>query len=102
GCAASVRCEVRARWLAGGAQGQWCEVRLEPCRARQCRKARGQPRTASPHVLAALRALKRLEGAGQTLRHAVTVLAVVAPDWLPQSSPPDGLPQSSPPDGLDR
>jgi transposase len=33
-------------------------------------------------VLAAVRALNRLECVGETLRHALNVLAVVVPDWL--------------------
>ena len=33
-------------------------------------------------MLAAVRALTRLEGVGETLRHTLNVLAEVAPDWL--------------------
>jgi transposase len=33
-------------------------------------------------VLAAIHTLSRLEGVGETLRHALNVLAEVAPSWL--------------------
>jgi hypothetical protein len=51
------------------------------CRDRQLIKARGRQRTDSTHVLAAVRALNRLEVVGETMRHALTTLAVVAPEW---------------------
>jgi hypothetical protein len=38
--------------------------------------------TWSTHVLAAVVTLNRLECVGETLRHALNVLATVAPDWL--------------------
>ena len=45
-------------------------------------KARGRQRTDSTHVLAAVRVLNRLERVGETMRHALNILAEVAPDWL--------------------
>jgi hypothetical protein len=51
-------------------------------------KTRGRQRTDSTHVLAAVRALNRLVFVGETLRHALNVLAVSAPGWLkPQLEP---------------
>jgi len=44
--------------------------------------ARGKQRTDSTHVLAAIRTLRRLECVGETMRHALPVLAEVAPSWL--------------------
>jgi transposase len=44
-------------------------------------------RTDSAHVLAAIRVLNRLELVGETLRHALNSLAVVAPDWLRAHAP---------------
>ena len=38
--------------------------------------------TFSPHVLAAIQTLNRLECVGEILRHARNVLATAAPDWL--------------------
>ena len=43
-------------------------------------KARGRQRTDSTYVLAAVRAVNRLESVGETLN----ALASVAPDWLVQ------------------
>ena len=45
-------------------------------------KPRGKQRTDSTHVLAAVRALNRLECVGETLRQALNMLALVAPGWL--------------------
>src|SRR5215813_15645050 len=51
----------------------------------RCRvKAGGRARTDSTHVVAAIRALNRLECVGKTLRAALNDLAIVAPDWLRQ------------------
>src|SRR5215475_15696812 len=56
-------------------------------RAQGLLKAKGRQRTDSPHVLAALQTLNRLECVGETLRHALNVLATAAPDWLPSWVP---------------
>src|SRR5918998_1342912 len=45
-------------------------------------KAKGRQRTDSTHVLAAIQVLNRLECIGETLRHALNILATAAPDWL--------------------
>jgi transposase len=55
---------------------------LEQFRERGWIKARGKQRTDSTHVLAAIRTLRRLECVGETMRHALDVLAEVAPGWL--------------------
>jgi len=55
---------------------------LDLCRERGWIKARGKQRTDSTHVLAAIRTLRRLECVGETMRHALNVLAEVAPSWL--------------------
>src|SRR4051794_1342114 len=52
-------------------------------------KARGCQRTDSTHVLAAVRALNRLELLAETLRAALNAIAVVAPDWLRTLAPPE-------------
>jgi transposase len=74
--------EFRARLVQGGAAQRLLDVLLEQCKARGWLKARGRQRTDSTHVLAAVRALNRLECVGETLRHTLNVLAEVAPDWL--------------------
>ncbi len=58
------------------------ETLLSLLREQGLLKARGKQRTDSTHVLAAIRMLNRLECVGETLRHALNVLATVAPDWL--------------------
>ena len=79
---ASVLCEFRARLVMGGGEQQLLDLMLERFRARGLLKARGRQRTDSTHVLAAVRALNRLQCAGETLRHALNALAAAAPDWL--------------------
>ena len=85
----SLLSEFRARLLAGGAEAQLLHALLELCKDRGWLKARGRQRTDSTHVLAAIRDLNRLECAGETLRHALNVLAEVAPDWLLAHTPPE-------------
>jgi transposase len=58
-------------------------------KARGWLRARGQQRTDSTHVLAAIRTLNRLESVGETLRAALNSLAIVAPDWLLTQITPD-------------
>ena len=45
-------------------------------------KSRGKQRTDSTHIEASIRKLNRLELVGETLRHALNQLALVAPQWL--------------------
>ncbi len=79
---ASVLSEFRARLVASEAEGLLLETLVTWCRDRQIIKARGRQRTDSTHVLAAVRALNRVELVGETLRHALNSLAVAAPAWL--------------------
>jgi transposase len=57
----SVLREVRDRLLTGSAEELLLDKLLERCRTLGLLKARGQQRMDSPHVLAALRVLSRLE-----------------------------------------
>jgi len=77
-----VLCEFRCRLAEGEAAWLLFEAVVAWARTRQLRKARGRQRTDSTHVLAAVRALNRLEVVGETLRHALDSLAVAAPAWL--------------------
>src|SRR5262245_60557164 len=79
---ASVLSEFRARLVAGDAALSLLDALLARCRAAGLLRARGRQRTDSTHVLAAVRVLNRLAGAGETLRHALNALATVAPEWL--------------------
>jgi transposase len=86
---ASVLSEFRGRLLAGSAEFLLFDTLLTRCRDRQLVRARGRQRTDSTHILAAVRALNRIEVVGETRRHALNRLAVVAPEWLRAVSPPD-------------
>src|SRR5262249_1669625 len=78
----TVLSEFRTRVVAGGAEQRLLDIVLEQARPRGWLKTRGKQRTDSTHVLAAVRALTRLECVGETLRHTLNVLAEVAPGWL--------------------
>jgi transposase len=78
----SVLSEFRDRLLAGEAEVLLLSALLDQGQAVGVLKARGRQRTDSTRVLAAIHALNRLENVGETLRHALDVLATVAPDWL--------------------
>jgi transposase len=78
----SVLSEFRGRLLTHEAERRLFDRLLSLCRERGWIKARGKQRTDSTHVLAAIRTLRRLECVGETMRHALNVLAEVAPDWL--------------------
>src|SRR3954470_11658911 len=80
----SVLCEFRARLVAGRLEQALLDAMLAQLRERGLLKARGRQRTDSTHVLAAVRAVSRLESVGETLRAALNALATVAPDWLVQ------------------
>jgi len=86
---ASVLCEVRARLVTGGAEWLLFETLLTWAHDRQLLRGRGRQRTDSPHILAAVRALNRLEVVGETLRHALDSLAVAASAWLRAVCRPD-------------
>jgi transposase len=78
----TVLCEFRSRLIASSREQTMLDRLLEQCRERKWLKARGRQRTDSTHVLARVRAINRLECVGETIRHALNSLAVVAPDWL--------------------
>ena len=83
----SVLSEFRDRLLAGSAEELLLDKLLERCRALGLLTARGQQRTDSTHVLAAIRVLNRLELVAETLRAALNAVATVAPDWLQALTP---------------
>src|SRR5262245_6887772 len=83
----SVLSEFRDRLLAGSAEELLLDKLLERCQGLGLLKARGQQRTDSTHVLAAIRVLNRLELVAETLRAALNAVATVAPDWLQAVTP---------------
>lgn len=84
----SVLSEFRARLLTDDAERLLFDAVLELFREQGLLKARGKQRSDSTHVLAAIRTLHRLENVGETLRHALNQLAVLAPAWLRQVADP--------------
>ena len=84
----TVLSEFRTRLITAQAECLVFERLLRLCQDKGWLKARTRQRTDSTHVLAAIRAVTRLECVGETLRAALNALAVAAPDWLrPQSQP---------------
>jgi transposase len=84
----SVLSEFRSRLVQGSLEQALLDTLLTRCQERGWLKARGRQRTDSTHVLGAVKALNQLELVGETLRHALNVLATVAPEWLkPQVQP---------------
>ena len=84
----SVLSEFRSRLIAGAADTLLLDTLLAWCRDHKLIVTRGRQRTDSTHILAAVRALNRIELVGETMRHALNDLAIVAPDWLRLVSQP--------------
>jgi transposase len=78
---ASVLSECRGRLIAGAAESLLFDTLSTWWRNRQLVNARGRQRTDATPILAAARALNRLDVVGETMRHALNTLAVVAPEW---------------------
>ena len=85
----SVLCEFRARLVAGGMEQRVLDAVLEASAAAGLLKPGGRQRSDSTHVLAAVRDLNRLEFLTETVRAALNVLAVAAPDWLTENIEPE-------------
>src|ERR671931_1708281 len=85
----TVLSEFRTRLVAGQAEQLLLDTLLARVRERGLLQVRGRQRTDSTHVLAAIRVLNRLELVGETVRHALNSLAVVAADWLRAQVPPE-------------
>lgn len=85
---ASVLCDFRTRLLEHGAEQRLFETMLALFKQQGLVKAKGRQRTDATHILAAIHVLNRLECVGETLRHALTTVATVEPDWLRRWVPP--------------
>src|SRR5262245_19397625 len=85
----SVLSEFRDRLLAGRAEALLLDKLLERCRTMGLLRARGQQRTDSTHVLAAIRVLNRLELVAETLLAALNDVATIAAAWLQSIVPPE-------------
>jgi transposase len=78
----TVLSEFRTRLVTGAAETLLLDAVLEIAAAHRLLKAGGRQRTDATHVLAAARAMNRTECVHETLRHALEVLALAAPEWL--------------------
>jgi transposase len=81
--------EFRTRLVHGSLEQTLLDTLLTRCQERGWLKARGRQRTDSTHILGAVKALNQLELVGETLRHALNVLATAAPEWLRPQIPPE-------------
>ena len=85
----TVLSEFRSRLVEGEAEQVLLDAVLTLACERSLLSGGGRQRTDSTHVLAAVRALNRLECVIETMRHALESLAVAAPDWLRAHAQPD-------------
>ena len=85
----TVLSEFRQRLISQGQERQLLDLMLSKLKEQKLVKSRGQQRTDTTHVLAAIRCVNRLENVGETLRHALNDLATVAPQWLKDRVSPD-------------
>src|SRR5690349_18610356 len=85
----SVLSEFRTRLVQGNIEQVLLDTLLKRCQERGWLKVRGRQRTDSTSILGAVKALNQLELVGETLRHALNVLATVAPEWLKPQVQPD-------------
>ncbi|MBA3945028.1 MAG: transposase, partial [Herpetosiphonaceae bacterium] len=78
----TVLSEFRSRLLTHEAERRLFDAILQVARERGLLKAGGRQRSDSTHVLGAIRALSRLEGVTETVRHTLNILASVDPAWV--------------------
>lgn len=78
----AVLSDFRSRLIEGGAESLLFDKLLEQLNEAGYLKKRGRQRTDATHVLSAARAVNRLVLVGETMRHALNVLATSAPEWL--------------------
>lgn len=87
----SVLSEFRARLIAHGLEEQALDTVLKRLAELGLLRAGGRQRTDATHVLAAVRAVNRLEFVGETMRAALEALAAAVPDWLGKLAWPGGI-----------
>ncbi|HEY0777670.1 MAG TPA: IS1182 family transposase [Gemmatirosa sp.] len=85
---ASILCEFRARLLDGGQEYLLLDALVDAARGCGVIRLHGRQRTDATHVLAAVRALHRLELVGESLRAALNAVAAAAPAWLAEQVAP--------------
>ena len=92
----TVLSEFRTRLLEGDAAALLFDTLLTCFREHGYLKGQRKQRTDSTHVLAAIRAVNRLECVGETMRATLNALAVAAPQWLLEHSHPEWLDRYGP------
>jgi len=85
----SVLGDFRERLLAGGKEAVLFDEVLERLKTAGLLKSKGQQRTDSTHVIAAIRNLRRVEVVGEGLRRVLDDIAKMVPEWLLQQVTPD-------------
>jgi transposase len=85
---ASVLSEFRTRLVTGEAEALLLDKMLKIFAEHDLLKTAKQ-RTDSTHVIAAVRKLRRMELAGETMRAALNAIASVEPDWLRSVAKPE-------------
>ena len=85
----SVLSEFRDRLVQGDKEPALLDELLTKLKQHHLLKARGQQRTDSTHILAAIRQLNRVEIVGETMRRALNELAEVVPDWVKVIAQPE-------------
>ncbi len=85
----SVLSEFRGRLLEGHKEQALLDELLTVLKQHGLLKARGQVRTDSTHILAAVRQLNRIEVVGETMRRALNELADAFPDWVQAVAKPE-------------
>ncbi|WP_172387833.1 IS1182 family transposase [Streptomyces sp. MNP-20] len=78
----SVLSEFRDRLIVHGLEEQVLDIVLERLSGLGLLRAGGRQRTDATHVLAAVRAVNRMEFVGETMRAALEALAAAVPGWL--------------------
>ncbi len=85
----SVLSEFRTRLLDHDAERRLFDAILTIARSCGLLTTGGRQRSDSTHILAAMRAMTRLEVVTETVRHALNMLATTAPEWLRAHTTPD-------------
>ncbi len=85
----SILSRFRDRLVEGKAEHLLLDALTDKCRGAGLIKARGKARTDATHILAAARAMTRLEFVSETLRATLNEVAKVAPGWLKAFAPDD-------------
>ena len=91
----SLLSEFRSRLVTASAEERLFTRVLDMGKERGWLKAQGRQRTDSTHILGAIRTLNRLGCVHETLRHALDVVAVSAPEWLGVQISPEWFPRYS-------